>query len=170
MRDIVSVKYTDVPGAIPLAAYLTPGELALNRSDGYLFYLDVDGNVKPIGDLSGAVVRPGGPFPEPGIDVSGTEFFIDNTVVRTNPAFVPNNPDPDTQTIIGIVDFSTHFPTTGATGSATVNNQLVNVYTLNQQKLSAHQDTLSAGLTLGSIYQYNGVNWEAVLFLDGGSY
>lgn len=171
MRDIITIKYTDTPGAIPSAAYLESGELALNRADGYIFFKDINGDVRPIGDLSGAVVGPGGPYPEPGIGVSGTEFFVDDTVVRVDPDFVPDNPTPNTQTIKGVVDFSENFPTTGATGVASIDDQLVNVYTLNQQQLQAHQNTSTVGLTQGSLYQYNGSSsWDPVSFLDGGTY
>lgn len=171
MRDIITIKYSDAPGAIPSPSSLEPGELALNRSQGLLFYKDVDGTVKPIGDATGAVVRPGGPYIEPGIGVAGAEFFVDATVVRVHPDFVPDNPTPGTQAISGLVNFSTNFPITGASGVATFPNQLVNVTTLKAQLLQEHSNTSAVGLTSGSIYQYNGSTlWEPVSYLDGGTF
>lgn len=171
MRDIITIKYTDVEGAVPSPAYLESGELALNRVDGLIFFKDVNGNVRPIGDASGAVVSPGGPYPEHGIGVSGTEFFVDDTVVRVDPDFVPDNPIPNTQTIKGVVNFSEEFPTTDATGVASISTQLVNVYTLEQQRLEDHLNT-TGSLYTGFIYQYNlgTTNWETVNFLDGGTF
>lgn len=171
MRDFITIKYTDTAGAIPSASYLEPGELSLNRVEGIIFFKDVNGDVRPIGDTSGAVIGPGGPYPETGIGISGTEFYVDDTVIRTDPDFVPDNPTPNIQTILGVVNFSEDFPTTGATGEATLNNQLVNVYTLNEQQLQDHQNTSTVGLTQGSLYQWNGSSqWEPVSFLDGGTF
>ncbi|MDX1371757.1 MAG: hypothetical protein R3321_04770 [Nitrososphaeraceae archaeon] len=171
MRDIITIKYTDVAGAVPSASYLENGELALNRVEGIIFFKDVNGDIRPIGDASGAVVAPGGPYPEPGIGVSGTEFFVDDTVVRVDPDFVPDNPTPNIQTIKGIVNFSEEFPTTDAAGIASISTQLVNVYTLTQQRLEAHLNT-TGSLATGNIYQYNAstTNWETVNFLDGGTF
>lgn len=169
-RDVITVRYSDVPGAIPSAVNVEPGELSLNRADGLIFYKDTDGRIRPLGDTSNSVVRPGGPVVDTGIAVSGNEFYVNDTVVRTNSNLVPDNPTPDRQSIAGLLRLTTHFPETDATGTATLNNQLVNVYTLNQQKLQNHQDTQSAGLTNGSVYQFSGVEWQPVTSLDGGTF
>lgn len=169
-RDVITIKYSDSPGAIPSASYLEPGELALNRSQGLIYYKDVDGTVRPIGDVSGAVVKPGGPHPEPGIGVFGNEFFVDATVVRVDPGFVPDNPTPGSQTIKGNVVFPDALPTTLGNTLGTLNQQLVNVYTLNQQKLERHQNTSELGLVTGSVFQYDGAAWVPVTVITGGTY
>lgn len=61
MSDKIQIKRTNQPGVAP--ASLLPGELALNRADGRLFYLNADDQIVSLstgGTSSTVVVAPAG--------------------------------------------------------------------------------------------------------------
>jgi hypothetical protein len=119
----IQLKYIDSPGARPSPEFMSPGELAINRADGVLYYLHTSGEVRFVDTAKinlGAIglISTESAFPGLTYDQSGG-LYVDETVIRAA-GF-------DDQTLEGNLAFE-EFPT--VIGLATTPTQLINLETL----------------------------------------
>ena len=87
MKSLIRLKYIDAPGAAPNPEFMSPGELALNRSDGVLYYLHADGDIRTIRtneiSLGGiGLISTEEEFPGITYDKFGG-LYVDSTVLTT---------------------------------------------------------------------------------------
>jgi hypothetical protein len=52
----IQLRYSSIPGSVPTAVSLSPGELVLNTADGALYFKDSGGSVKVLAQSAGSTI------------------------------------------------------------------------------------------------------------------